>query len=181
MITEMRFEPTQITGLIAIIREPAVDERGSFARLFCHDQFAAHGLQTRFVQQSISLTTRAGTLRGMHFQHDPHAETKFVACIRGAVYDVVADLRPASPSYRKWQAFRLAADENTSLLIPPGCAHGFQTLCDECAMLYQMDTSYHPDAAAGFRFNDPAFAISWPMPVRLIAPKDLAWPLLESN
>lgn len=177
----MRFEPTEISGLTAVIREPAFDERGSFARLFCHEEFAAHAVQTRFVQQSISLTAQAGTLRGMHFQREPYAETKFITCIRGAVYDVVADLRPASPTFRRWQAFRLAADENTSLVIPPGCAHGFQTLCDDCAMLYQMDTPYNSQAAAGFRFDDPAFAISWPMPVRIIAPKDLAWPLLEPS
>lgn len=176
----MRFEPTEISGLITIVREPATDQRGSFARLFCQDEFAAHGLQTRFVQQSVSLTTNAGTLRGMHFQREPYAETKFVTCIRGAVYDVVADLRPNSPTYRRWQGFRLAADENTSLLIPPGCAHGFQTMRDDCGLLYQMDTLYTPEAASGFRFDDPAFAIAWPMPVHVIAPKDLAWPLLES-
>jgi dTDP-4-dehydrorhamnose 3,5-epimerase len=177
----MRFEPTEIPGLTIIIRQPASDERGSFARLFCHDEFAAHGLQTRFVQQSVSLTISAGTMRGMHFQREPYAETKFVTCIRGAVYDVVADLRPNSPSYRRWQAFRLSADENTSLLIPPGCAHGFQTMRDDCGLLYQMDTPYTPEAASGFRFDDPAFAIAWPMPIRVIAPKDLAWPLLESS
>jgi dTDP-4-dehydrorhamnose 3,5-epimerase len=177
----MRFEPTEIPGLIAVIREPATDERGSFARLFCQDEFAAQAVPAHFTQQSISLTTTAGTLRGMHFQREPYAETKFVTCIRGAVYDVVADVRPSSPTYRRWQAFRLAADHHLSLLIPRGCAHGFQTMRDDCGLLYQMDTPYTPEAASGLRFDDPALEISWPMPVRIIAPKDLAWPPLESS
>jgi dTDP-4-dehydrorhamnose 3,5-epimerase len=171
----MIFEETSIAGLFAIRLERHRDERGSFARLFSRDSFAARGLPSEFVQQSLSVTDRAGTLRGMHFQRDPHAETKFVRCLRGAIHDVVADLRPDSPSYQRWQAFRLSPEDELSLLIPRGCAHGFLTLRDDCEILYQMDEPYAPDFADGFRYDDPAIGIAWPRPPALIADKDLAW------
>jgi len=174
----LRFEATKIAGLVAVLLERHVDDRGSFTRLFCRDEFAAAGLQTCFVQQSLSVTPRAGTLRGMHFQRAPYGEVKFVRCVRGAIHDVVADLRPDSPSYLGWQAFRLAAREDLALYIPPGCAHGFQTLEDDCEVLYQMDIPYQPDFAAGFRFDDPLVGISWPLPITVMAEKDLSWPPL---
>lgn len=152
------------------------DERGSFARSFCRDEFARQGLPTQFVQASVSVTRHAGTLRGMHYQLPPHEEGKLVRCARGAVHDVVADLRPGSPSYMKWQGFRLDQDGDLSLFIPPGCAHGFQTLADDTELLYQMSTEYAPGSAAGFRYDDRAFAIAWPREVTLVAAKDLAWP-----
>lgn len=177
----MLFEPTNIAGLVAIRLERHVDERGSFARLFCRDEFAAQGLTSSFVQASLSVTERAGTLRGMHFQRAPYAEVKFVRCIRGAIHDVVADLRPDSPSYLHWQAFDLSAHGDLSLYIPAGCAHGFQTLQDDCEVLYQMDVPYQPGFADGFRFDDPALGIDWPLPITVIAEKDLEWPPLASR
>ncbi|MGH7042884.1 MAG: dTDP-4-dehydrorhamnose 3,5-epimerase family protein [Acetobacteraceae bacterium] len=177
----MQFEATEIAGLIAVRLERHEDERGTFARLFCRDEFAAHGLVTTFVQQSLSVTRRAGTLRGMHFQQAPHAEVKYVRCVRGTIHDVIADLRPDSPTYRHTQALRLAAHDDLGLLIPAGCAHGFQTLEDDCEVLYQMDTAYQPDFADGCRFDDPAFGIAWPRPITVISAKDLAWPALDGR
>jgi dTDP-4-dehydrorhamnose 3,5-epimerase len=174
----LRFEPTNIAGVFAVRLQRHVDDRGSFARLFCRDEFAAAGLPTHFVQQSLSVTRRAGTLRGMHFQRAPHAEVKFVRCVRGVIHDVVADLRPDSPSYLQWQAFRLAAHEDVSLYIPAGCAHGFQTLEDDCEVLYQMDVPYQPGFADGFRFDDETIGIEWPLAVTMMAEKDLLWPPL---
>ena len=175
----MRFETTGIDGLIAVRLERLEDDRGSFARLFCREEFAAAGLKTEFVQQSLSVTRKAGTLRGMHFQRSPHGETKFVLCVHGAIYDVVADLRPNSPSYLHWQSFRLDAHGEASLYIPAGCAHGFQTLQDDCEVLYQMDVPYRPDFADGCRFDDEALGIKWPLPVTVVAKKDLEWPPLR--
>ena len=177
----MQFETTKVAGLIAVRLERHGDERGSFARLFCRDEFTAQGLESNFVQQSLSVTRHAGTVRGMHFQRAPHAEVKFVRCVRGAIHDVVADLRRDSPSYMRWQAFHLSAQDNLSLYIPAGCAHGFQTLEDDCEVLYQMDVVYQPGFADGFRFDDPALGIAWPLAVTVIAEKDLGWPPLASQ
>ena len=171
----MRFETTGIEGLIAVRPERHADERGSFARLFCREEFAAAGLKTEFVQQSLSVTRKAGTLRGLHFQRAPHGEVKFVCCVRGAIYDVVADLRPDSPSYMRWQGFRLDQHGDVSLYIPAGCAHGFQSLQDDCQVLYQMDVPYQPEFADGCRYDDEALRIDWPLPVTMIAKKDLEW------
>ena len=175
----MRFETSAIDGLWVVHLESHVDARGSFARTFCRDEFAAHELVVDFVQASRSVTRLAGTLRGMHHQRPPHAEVKLVRCVRGAIYDVIADLRPASASYMRWQAFELAASTDLSLYIPAGCAHGFQTLADDTEVLYQMSTAYAPDYACGFRFDDPALGITWPQQITSIADKDLAWPRLE--
>jgi len=172
----MKFEATEIAGLWAVRLERRADERGSFARLFDREAFAARGLATAFVQQSLSVTRQAGTLRGMHFQHAPHAEVKFIRCVRGAIFDVVADMRPGSPSHRRWLGFELAGADDLCLYIPPGCAHGFQTLSDDAEILYQMDTPYAAEAASGFRYDEPAFGIAWPRPVTVIAAKDLTWP-----
>ena len=172
----MLFQTTEISGLIAVRLERFVDTRGSFARLFCEDEFASQKLPSKFVQQSLSVTKLTGTLRGMHFQRPPHAECKYVRCVRGSIYDVVADMRPASPSFLHWQAFCLTADDDLSLLIPKGCAHGFQTLTDDCEVLYEMDTPYHPKSANGFRYDDPTFRIAWAREVTVIADKDLTWP-----
>jgi dTDP-4-dehydrorhamnose 3,5-epimerase len=174
----MRFETTTIPGLFAIRLDRHIDARGSFARLFCKQEFAAAGLETVFVQESLSVSRVGGTLRGMHFQRTPDEEVKFVRCIRGAIYDVVADLRPDSPTYRRWQAFELSADGDLAVYIPKGCAHGFQTLVDDVEILYQMTTPYVPAAADGFRFDDNAIGITWPLPVTVIAEKDLSWPAI---
>lgn len=174
----MNFEPTDIAGLWAVRLQRHADERGSFARLFCREEFAAHGLFADIAQASLSVTARAGTLRGMHFQRPPHAEVKYVRCVRGAIHDVVADLRPDSPSYLRWQAFRLDPREDVALCIPKGCAHGFQTLEDDSEVLYQMSTAYAGSHADGVRFDDPMLNIVWPREISLIAEKDLCWPKL---
>jgi dTDP-4-dehydrorhamnose 3,5-epimerase len=171
----MRFEATEIVGLWAVRLERHEDDRGSFARTFCRQEFAASDLVVDFVQASLSVTRLAGTLRGMHYQRPPFAEVKLVRCVRGAIYDVIADLRPKSASYMRWQAFRLDPSGN-SLYIPAGCAHGFQTLADDTEVLYQMSAVYAPTHADGFRFDDPALGIVWPREVTSIADKDLAWP-----
>jgi dTDP-4-dehydrorhamnose 3,5-epimerase len=177
----MKFATTEIAGLWAVRLEPHEDARGSFARIFCREEFAAHDLVVDFVQASLSVTRLAGTLRGMHYQRPPHAEVKLVRCVRGAIHDVVADLRPASPSYMRWQAFELDQSGDLSLYIPTGCAHGFQTLADDAVVLYQMSAAYAPAYADGFRFDDPALKIAWPRPITSIADKDLAWPRLTAS
>lgn len=172
----MIFRPTAIEGLIGVLLQRHTDERGSFARSFCTRTFAEAGLEARFVQASASVTRIAGTLRGMHWQRAPSAETKLVRCVRGAVHDVVADIRPHSASFMRVEAFRLEAHGDLSLYIPPGCAHGFQTLVDDTEILYQMSVEYVPEQACGFRFDDQAFAIAWPLTPSVVAEKDLAWP-----
>ena len=170
----MLFETTGIAGLWTVRLHRHEDARGSFARLFDRDIFAAHGVPP-FVQQSLSATRLRGTLRGLHFQHPPHAEVKFVRCVRGAIFDVIADLRPDSPTHLRWQGFFLSPDSDLALCIPEGCAHGFLTLTDECDILYQMSAAFAPDHADGVRYDDPALGIVWPQPVGLVAEKDLAW------
>lgn len=176
----MIFAPTTIEGLRAVRLQRSEDERGSFARLFSADEFAAQGVPGIVVQCSLSVTRRAGTVRGMHFQRPPHAEYKLVRCVRGAIHDVIVDLRPGSATCRRWQAFTLTHDNDLALCIPPGCAHGFQTLCDDCEVLYHMDTAYAPDHADGVRFDEPALGIDWPLPASMVSARDRAWPLLPA-
>ena len=171
----MHFEPTEIAGLFAVRLQRFEDSRGSFARLFCRDTFARQGLADTFVQASLSVSRRAFTLRGMHFQRRPHEEVKLVRCVRGAIFDVVADLRPDSPSYLRWQGFELAPEGDVALYIPEGCAHGFLTLADDSEVLYQMSANYAPDFAGGVRYDDPALGIVWPRAPSVIAEKDLGW------
>ena len=172
----MIFRDTKLAGVHTVLIERHADPRGSFGRTFCRDEFAARGLPAEFVQASTSVSVHAGTVRGMHYQRPPHAEAKLVRCVRGAIHDIVADVRPDSPSFMQWQAFELHEGGDAMLYIPPGFAHGFQTLADETEVLYQMSTRFAPEASAGFRFDDPAFGITWPVPVTVIAEKDLAWP-----
>jgi dTDP-4-dehydrorhamnose 3,5-epimerase len=172
----MIFTRTRLAGLWLVEIEPRADERGHFARTWCAREFAEHGLDTRLVQASLSFNRRRGTLRGMHFQHPPHAEVKLVRCTRGALWDVAIDLRPSSPTYCCWQAFELTAENAAALYIPEGFAHGFQTLADDTEVFYQMSAFYAPDAAAGVRHDDPAFGIQWPLPVTSMTPRDAAWP-----
>ena len=172
----MRFTPTPIAGVLLIEPDPASDERGLFARTFDEEAFAANGLVTRWAQCSTSFNAKAGTLRGMHLQREPHGESKLVRCTRGAVRDVALDLRPSSPTFRRWHAVELAADNRLALYVPPGVAHGFQTLADASELLYMIDTPYNADAATGVRWDDPAFRIAWPKAVTSISPRDAAWP-----
>lgn len=171
----MKFTPAGLDGACIIDIEPLADERGFFARTFCRDEFAAHGLRTDFVQCNTSFNRQRGTLRGMHFQRQPHAEAKLVRCTRGAIHDVIVDLRPESPGFRRWVAVELTAGNHRMLYVPEGCAHGFQTLADDSEVFYQMAAMYRPEAAAGVRWNDPAFAIRWPLPDPIVSARDAGY------
>ena len=172
----MHFEKTALQDAWLVESEPAQDNRGFFARTFCVREFAAHDLATAFVQHSISLSKLRGTLRGMHFQRAPHAEAKLVHCLNGGIWDVIIDLRPGSPSYRRWQGFELTSANRRQLYVPKGFAHGFQALTDDAEVHYLISAFFAPQAAGGLRYDDPAFAIDWPLPVTAISEKDKAWP-----
>lgn len=172
----MRFTKTELCGAWLIEPVPARDERGFFARTFCVKEFDEHGLTTRFVQHNASQSAIRGTLRGMHFQRAPHGEVKVVTCLKGAIWDVIIDLRPRSPTYRQWRGFELSAANRRQLYVPKGFAHGFQTLCDDVEVGYLISAFYAPAAASGVRHDDPAFAIAWPLPVTAISEKDRTWP-----
>jgi len=168
----MRFHQTMIPGVFEIQIEPATDERGFLARTWCREEFAAHGLKPDLAQCSISFSPRKGTLRGLHYQAEPHAEAKLIRCTSGAVYDVALDLRPRSVTFKKWFAVVLSAEKRNMLYIPEGCAHGFLTLENDCEMLYLISELYHADSARGIRWNDPAFGIEWPDRVEMISDRD---------
>ncbi len=170
---------TEIEGMAVIEIEPVRDARGSFARTFDAELFAAHGLDARVVQCNTSFNARAGTLRGLHYQLAPHGEGKLVRCTRGRIFDVAVNLRPDSPTHRRWVGLELDADEERCAFIPAGCAHGFQTLLDSSEVHYQMTAPYVPAAARGVRWDDPAFAIRWPGPPggeRIISARDRTFP-----
>lgn len=172
----MRFEPLVIPGAYLIVPEPQGDERGSFARTWCRAEMAARGLATQVAQRSLATNVRRGTLRGMHYQASSHAEVKLVACTRGAAYDVLLDLRPG-PSFGRWTAIDLRADDLRTLYVPAGVAHGYQTLEDGTVMQYQMDVPFEPAAARGVRWDDPAFGIRWPdASPRIISRRDREFP-----
>jgi dTDP-4-dehydrorhamnose 3,5-epimerase len=168
----MIYTETKIKGEYLIEPELITDERGFFARAFCKEEFQKHGLETDIVQCNISYNKKKGTLRGMHYQVPPFEEAKIVSCTKGSIYDVVVDLRRESPTFRNWHAVELSADSYRMLYIPKGCAHGFQTLENNCVVFYQMGEYYHPEYARGVRWNDPALRIVWPVPVRDISEKD---------
>jgi dTDP-4-dehydrorhamnose 3,5-epimerase len=172
----MIFHKTDLMDAWLIETEPHSDDRGWFARTFCEREFAALALETRFVQHSTSHNAAAGTLRGMHYQRAPHGEVKLVRCLKGAIHDVIIDLRPSSPTYRQWQGFDLSAEDGRQLYIPVGFAHGFQTLVDESRIGYLISEFYSPEAAAGVRWNDTAFRIEWPAPVTVMSDRDKSWP-----
>jgi dTDP-4-dehydrorhamnose 3,5-epimerase len=158
----VRFHETPVAGALVVESERIEDERGYFARTFASEEFAARGLDARVNQCSTSFNARAGTLRGLHYQAEPHGEAKLVRCTRGAIYDVALDLRSESPTYLRWYGVELSADNGRALFVPEGCAHGFQSLVDATEVLYQISTPYVPDAARGVRWDDPAFGIEWP-------------------
>jgi dTDP-4-dehydrorhamnose 3,5-epimerase len=173
----MIFTRTKLRDAVIIDIEPRGDERGFLARVFCEREFAEHGLAIRFVQGSTIHTPLKDTLRGLHFQEAPHAENKLVRCTRGAVFVVMVDLRPESPSYLEWLGVELTADNRRMLYVPEGFAQGYQTLVDDCEVVYQMTHEYGPEAASGVRWDDPAFGIEWPPAAeRLISERDRAWP-----
>jgi dTDP-4-dehydrorhamnose 3,5-epimerase len=174
----MVFLETAIPGAWVVDAEPSSDERGLFARTFDTEEFAERGLSTEVVQCSTSFNHRAATLRGLHYQAGPHAECKLVRCTAGAVYDVIVDLRPQSPTHRHWHALELTEDNRKAIYVPRGVAHGFQTLVDSSELLYMIDRSFEPSAARGVRWDDPAFGIDWPDAPgeRVISDRDRTYP-----
>ena len=178
----MKFYATPLEGAFTIDLEKRGDDRGFFARFFCEREFEAAGIAFPIVQINNSLTEKAGTLRGMHYQLPPAAEIKVVRCIRGALYDVIIDLRPDSPTYRQWQGHVLDADARTMVFVPVGCAHGYQALEDDAEVTYQVSHPYVPGSERGIRWDDPALGIAWPITDGIIvSDKDAAWPDLAEE
>lgn len=172
----MKFSELAIQGVFLVEPNLQTDERGFFARTVCSDEFSHHGLPTHYCQSSISFNTKLGTLRGMHYQVAPSQEQKLVRCTQGALYDVVIDVRKKSPTFKKWLSVNLSAANRLALAIPPGCAHGFLTLSDNTEVLYLMSEPYHADLATGIRWNDPTFAVSWPLVPRIMSERDTTYP-----
>jgi dTDP-4-dehydrorhamnose 3,5-epimerase len=168
----MKFLETPLQGVRLIEFEPAFDERGFFARTWCREEFLKQGLNPNLAQCSLSFNKQKGTLRGMHYQCEPHQEAKLVRCCSGAVYDVILDLRPSSPTCGKWFAVELTANNHKMLYVPEGCAHGFQTLADQSTVFYQISEAYHPESACGIRWDDPFFAIHWPISAPILSERD---------
>lgn len=152
------------------------DERGFYARAWCKDEFEGHGLDAAFIQTNTSFTCKAGTVRGLHYQEHPYAETKLMRCIRGAIHDVIIDLRPESPTYRRWEGFDLTADNRKALYVPKGFANGFVAVEDDTEVLYSVTESYQPQYERGIRYDDPAFDIRWPVEIAVVSEKDRSWP-----
>ncbi|HEX4210262.1 MAG TPA: dTDP-4-dehydrorhamnose 3,5-epimerase [Candidatus Binataceae bacterium] len=172
----MKFLETLLPGALIIEPEPQSDARGMFVRTFCAEEFAAHGLELPIAQCSSSFNRRSGTLRGMHFQSAPFEETKLVRCTAGAIHDIILDLRPTSPSFCRWTIVELSAANRRMVYIPPGIAHGFQTLMDASEVFYQISKPYAPEHARGVRWNDPIFAISWPLHDPILSDRDRSYP-----
>ncbi len=174
----MIFSPTPLAGACVVELEPVADDRGFFARAFCREEFEAHGLNPQLAQSNISFNRRRGTLRGLHYQAAPYAEAKLVRCTQGAIWDVIVDLRADSPSYKRWHAVELSAENRRALYVPEGFAQGFQTLADDSEVLYLMSQFYRPDAARGLRWDDPALGIAWPIADPQLSDRDRSLPRL---
>jgi dTDP-4-dehydrorhamnose 3,5-epimerase len=172
----MIFTATALPGAFVIEPERREDHRGFFSRVSCQREFEEHGLSSRVVQVNVGFTLQQGGLRGMHFQLPPKQEVKLVRCTMGALYDVVVDLRPDSPTYRRWIGVELTAQSRRMLYVPAGCAHGYQTLTDNTEMYYQTSEDFTLELARGVRYDDPAFGIVWPLPVTSISDADRSWP-----
>ena len=168
----MRFEELPLGGAFLVYEERQCDPRGWFARTFCCDEFAAHGLIGTFVQCSASFNARRGTLRGMHFQRAPHQEVKLVRCTRGAVFDMLLDLRPRSPTFRRWHGMQLSERNGLAVYVPAGIAHGFQALADGSEVFYQISERYRPEVSDGVRWDDRAFGIEWPIRPPMLSERD---------
>jgi dTDP-4-dehydrorhamnose 3,5-epimerase len=173
----MRLRDTRIPGAYLVELDPRRDERGSFMRTYCRDEFARLGLASDFVQANAGTSAARGTLRGLHHQLPPHAEAKTIRCTRGAVFDVVVDARPESPAYLAWYGVELRAGEPFLVYVPEGCAHGYLTLEDDTEIAYQTSAAYAPEAERGIHYADPAVGIAWPAPITVVSDRDRAWPL----
>jgi dTDP-4-dehydrorhamnose 3,5-epimerase len=172
----MRFSPAPIAGCHVIELDKRVDERGYFARTWCAQELATHGLEMQIAQVNVGVSDKKGTLRGMHYQSAPHAEIKVVRCSRGAVYDVAVDLRPESPTFKRWYGLELTHESARMLYVPEGCAHGYLTLTEDTELLYFTSHVYAASSAHGVRYDDPAFGIEWPAPIRVVSRADATWP-----
>lgn len=172
----MRFLESRLAGVWIVEPELHTDARGSFARIWCAREFGERGLETGIAQCALSVNRRRGTLRGLHYQAPPWEETKLVRCVRGALWDVVVDLRPGSPTYLRHRGVELTAENRRALYVPAGCAHGFQTLEDDTEVLYQLSTPYVPEAARGLRWDDPGLAIRWPLEPTVLSDRDRSFP-----
>ncbi|CAK6687807.1 MAG: dTDP-4-dehydrorhamnose 3,5-epimerase family protein [Cyanobium sp. MAG_216] len=177
----MQYEPLAIAGAFKVTSPPIGDERGWFARAFCQKELLEHGVDFQVRQINRSYNQRAGTLRGFHFQFPPYAEHKFLRCVGGELVDVLVDLRPESPTFLQTETVELRAEDHQAVLIPERCCHALQTLTDATEILYQVSEFYTPEAEFGLRWNDPELAISWPLEVSEISPKDASWPLLSES
>ncbi len=177
----MIFQETKLKGAFIVDLDRNEDERGFFARAFCAREFEEHGLCPRMVQANLSYSETKGTLRGMHYQVAPASEPKFIRCVRGAVWDVIIDLRPDSPTYLEHVGVELSADNRRAIYVPDMFAHGNQSLTDGSELLYLMGEYFTPGCARGLRYDDPAFGIEWPLPVSVILEKDRSWPLFDRS
>jgi len=177
----MIFNELFLKGAYLIELQPIEDNRGFFARSWCFSEFKTYGLNTNLVQCNISLNTKKGTLRGMHFQEKPYEEVKVVRCTRGSIYDVIVDLRPESLTYKKWIGIELSAENRKSLYVPEGFAHGFQTLEDDSEVFYQMSEYYQPGSSRGIRWDDPEIGINWPLPNPIMSGNDRRYEFLRGD
>lgn len=177
----MRFIATNVEGAHVIEPHKIKDERGFFARAWCEDEFERAGLCAVIKQSNMAFNPAAGTLRGLHYQRAPHEEVKVVRCVKGAIFDVVVDLRPGSRTYLKWHGVELTDDNDLALYVPAGCATGYLTLVPNAAMQYHTSERYVPEAATGVRYDDPAVGIEWPTPPTLISQQDRAWPYISAK
>jgi dTDP-4-dehydrorhamnose 3,5-epimerase len=175
----LKFSETILPGAFVIEMEPHRDERGYFARTWCKEEFEAHNLNARLAQASTSFNRKRGTLRGLHYQAEPYAETKLIRCTRGAVYDLIVDIRPDSATFKQWLAVELTASNLRMLYVPEGFAHGFQTLEDDTELFYQISEFYHPECSRGIAFDDPAFDFRWPIKERIMSERDRNFPAFK--
>jgi len=176
----VKFQRTTLQDAMLINVDRFEDERGHFARTFCREEFAEQGLETEYVQANHSGNIARGTLRGLHMQREPHGEVKLVRCVKGAIWDVIVDMRPGSQTYRSWEGFELSEENSRLLYVPAGFAHGFLTLADNTDVIYQVSHAYTPQAEVGVRYNDPVLGIDWPDEARVVSAKDASWPLLPT-
>lgn len=172
----MKFHKTKLQDVYLIEMTPFGDNRGWFGRSFCMKEFAEHNLETSYPQHNTGFSKKKGTIRGMHFQVDPHYEVKVVRAMWGAVYDVIVDMRPHSSTYLQWEGYELSFENGRQLYVPRGFAHGYQTLADDTMVNYLCSATYVPDSNGGYRHDDPAFGIEWPLPLSEISDKDKSWP-----
>ena len=177
----MRFHSTSLADACLIELTPFRDARGSFARTFCAREFGEAGLPTQWVQQNLSASGRKGSIRGMHFQRAPYTEDKLVRCVRGAIVDIIVDLRKGSPTFLRHESFELSEDDERQLYVPKGFAHGFQTLTEDARVTYLVSAFYEPSSEGGVRYDDPFLNIEWPLPVGDISDKDRNWPLIKAD